>query len=378
MVVLLVDALGWSLASRTPGFAAMLEHRRELATVLGFSSGALPTLFTGRLPEEHGRFLMYRRANGSTPFSGFGATGLLPGRVQKSWRLTRTLTRLVKARGVHGYFNLYDVPRRLLPEFDLPERRDPFAAKGLPGGALWDTLDRRNLPWRGWNWRTPETENLAALEQRVREGDEAFLFCYTADLDHQQHVEGPSGAGVAACMTRYHEAIARIERAARERGQTVWIYLLSDHGMVAVTRCVDVMGELARLPLAWPRDYLPFFDSTFARFWWRAPEARERVRAALAATGWGRWLDDDRLAREGARFPGREYGDDLFLLDPGVLMVPSFMGDRPLAAMHGYDPAHPDMTALLWSNRPIPEGVRHLKQVRGFLESELDAREAAA
>ena len=57
-------------------------------------------------------------------------------------------------------------------------------------------------------------------------------------------------------------------------------------------------------------------------------------------------------------------------------MVPSFMGRRPLAAMHGYDPSHPDMAALLWSNRPVPESVRRLADVRGFLESELDRMQA--
>jgi hypothetical protein len=41
--------------------------------------------------------------------------------------------------------------------------------------------------------------------------------------------------------------------------------------------------------------------------------------------------------------------------------------------MHGYDPSHPDMAALLMSNRPIPETVRHLTDVRGFLEAELAA-----
>lgn len=373
MIVLLVDALGWSLAARTPGFAGGLAHRRELATVLGFSSGALPTLFTGRLPAEHGRFLMFRRANGGTPFAGFGATALLPERVQRSWKLTRALTGLVKARGVRGYFNLYDVPRRLLPEFDLPEKDDPFAAGGLPGGALWDTLERRGLRWRGWNWRTPETESLAALARAAAEGSEDFLFCYTAELDARQHREGRSGPGVAECLARYDRALAAI--AADVPG--AWIYLLSDHGMVEVERCVDVMGALAALPVSWPRDYLPFFDSTFARFWWRTAGARERVRETLAATGWGRWLDDERLAKEGAAFPRREYGEDLFLLDPGVLMVPSFMGRTPVRAMHGYDPAHPDMTALLWSNRPIPPHVRHLRQVREYLEAELDAREAA-
>ncbi|MCC6650464.1 MAG: hypothetical protein IT348_04880, partial [Candidatus Eisenbacteria bacterium] len=73
-----------------------------------------------------------------------------------------------------------------------------------------------------------------------------------------------------------------------------------------------------------------------------------------------------------------EYGDDIFLLRPGALLVPSFMGSRPVAAMHGYDAGHPDMTALLASNRPLPEGVRHLADLRAFLERELDALLAEA
>jgi hypothetical protein len=115
-----------------------------------------------------------------------------------------------------------------------------------------------------------------------------------------------------------------------------------------------------------------------ARFWWRGEKGRRAVLEALSAEPAGRWLEDGELARLGASFPGREYGDAIFLLHPGVLMVPSFMGRRPLAAMHGYDPSHPDMAALLWSNRPVPESVRRLADVRGFLESELDLLQAEA
>src|SRR5439155_8113768 len=136
---------------------------------------------------------------------------------------------------------------------------------------------------------------------------------------------------------------------------------------------VDVMATLARLRWHWPGDYLPFFDSTMARFWWRRPEAREAVREALGGLPGGRWLSPAALAREGAAFPGNDYGEDLWLLDPGCLLVPSFMGPRPVAAMHGYDPAHPEMAAALLSTRPVPEGIGHLREVRGFLEAELDA-----
>jgi len=110
-----------------------------------------------------------------------------------------------------------------------------------------------------------------------------------------------------------------------------------------------------------------------ARFWWRGTTARDRVRAALREEPAGRWLDDGELEREGCRFPDREYGDDVFLLDPGRLMVPSFMGSRPVRAMHGYAPSHPDMAALLWSNRPVGPEVGRLTDVRGFLERELEA-----
>ncbi|HET7226301.1 MAG TPA: nucleotide pyrophosphatase, partial [Candidatus Eisenbacteria bacterium] len=91
----------------------------------------------------------------------------------------------------------------------------------------------------------------------------------------------------------------------------------------------------------------------------------------------GRWLEAAERRAAGIADPA--WGDDIFLLDPGVLLCPSFMGESPVAAMHGYDPAHADMAALLWSNRPIPPHVRHLTDVRGFLEAELDqlAREAA-
>lgn len=381
MVVLLVDALGWELAQRTPRLLAALPHRRRIETILGFSSGALPTLFTGRPPAEHGRWLMYRRAGASvfeggspSPFAGFGALRHLPRRLQRSWKLGRLLDRVVEWRGVRGYFQLYQVPRGLLPEFDLAERDDIFEPGGLPGDSLWDALERDHVPWRGWNWRSPEAGAMQALAAQLASGDEEFLFCYTAELDADLHREGSFGAGVRQRLEAYAGWLRRLEDLAARRGEELWVYLLSDHGMVDVHASIDVMGALDGLPVRWPRDYLAFFDSTMARFWWRSGAARAAVRAALERRSGGRWLDEAALEAAGARFEGREYGEDIYLLDPGVLMVPSFMGDTPVAAMHGYDPSHPDMAALLMSNRPIPEAVSHLTDVRAFLESELARR----
>lgn len=377
-VLLVVDALGWELARGAPGFARGLRSRRRLETVLGFSTGALPTLFTGRMPAEHGRWVMYRRAGPVSCFRGFGALRWLPRRARDSWRLGRVLHRVVQRRGVRGYFQLYEVPRSLLERFDLGERDDIFAPGGLPVDSLWDSLARRGLPWAHWDWRTPEPVAMAALERRLTDGDERLLVLYTADLDALLHREGSGGTGVRERLARYSVWLERLESLARARGDTLWLYVVSDHGMVDVARHVDVMGRLASLAPKMPRDYLAFYDSTMARFWWGEPRARELVRAKLGGLP-GRWLETEALARMGCGFADRAYGDDVFLLEPGVLLVPSFMGSAPVAAMHGYDPSHPDMAALLLSNRPVREGVTRLADVRGWLEDELDAlgREAA-
>jgi hypothetical protein len=372
MVVLLVDALGWELARARPGCFPGLEQRRRLETILGFSSGALPTIFTGALPREHGRWLMYQRARNGTPFANFGALAALPKRVRQSPTMSRLLTRVVSRRGVRGYFHLYDVPRERLPEFDLAERGDIFAPGGLPGVSLWDALERRRIAWRGWNWRTQEAQNLADLIGHLERSDASFLFCYTADLDALLHREGSRGEGVRDRLKRYEEFVTRVLDTGR-RGAPVWLYVLSDHGMVDVTRTADLAATLDALPYRAPHDYLSFLDSTVVRFWWRNAAARGAVESALAASGAGRWLTPADLEAAGCDFADHRYGESLFLLDPGVLLVPSFMGSSPLAAMHGYDPAHPDMAAGLWSNRPIGERVRHLSDLRAHFESELDA-----
>lgn len=370
MLVLFVDALGWQLAGRDPSFLPELPHRRALGTILGFSSGALPTAFTGALPREHGRWLMYRRASGPGAFAGFDHLRWLPARLRRSWRLTGVLTSLVRRRGVRGYFNLYDVPRDELARFDLPERDDIFAPGGLPLRSLWDDFEELGVRWRGWNWRTPEARAFDELEASLEQPELDVLFLYTADLDALLHHEGSRGARVRERLGVYGQRVRRALAASARAGRELRVYVCSDHGMVDVTRTVDVMAAVDATGLTRGREFVAFYDSTFARFWWREPRAREAVHRALVSVGGGRWLTASELADAGADFPDQRYGEDLWLADPGVLLVPSFMGSRPLAAMHGYDAGHPDMLAMLASNRPLPESVRHLTDLRGFLRDE--------
>jgi len=74
----------------------------------------------------------------------------------------------------------------------------------------------------------------------------------------------------------------------------------------------------------------------------------------LALEGKGRRLDAPQLRAFGCYFPDGSYGDDIFLADPGVLIVPSFMGARRIAAMHGYHPEDRFSRGVFMTDAPMP------------------------
>jgi hypothetical protein len=168
-------------------------------------------------------------------------------------------------------------------------------------------------------------------------GDDSVLFLYTAELDALMHRTGISDTAVAKKLRGYERFIGSILQLCRRSGRELSIYVLSDHGMTDVHTAFDIWGQLTRAGLRLGKDYLAFFDSTMARFWC---DRRVKTAAAeiLAQAGAGRELTDDELSAGGCLFEDRSYGDAIFVANPGVMFVPSFMGGAKIAAMHGYDP----------------------------------------
>ena len=62
----LIDALGWEYLKDREFLSDICPYRTPLRTVLGFSSGAIPSLLTGTLPQSHGHWnLFYYDPEGS-------------------------------------------------------------------------------------------------------------------------------------------------------------------------------------------------------------------------------------------------------------------------------------------------------------------------
>ena len=374
-LVFLIDALGYEIVDRV-GFCREILPAGPIRvrSILGFSSGAIPTILTGRLPSEHGHWSMYRRNTGAGIFDRYRGLLRLAGAIPRgSWRVRKWLSDRLRRDGVSGYFSLYEVPLGLLPRFDLCERRNIYRPGAFDGGieSLFDRLEREGSSYRVWDWSVPDDRALREMEVAAREGGERLLLFYSSVLDATMHLHGPDSEATRIRLGEYEKGIAGVVEAARAGGRSPRIRIFGDHGMAPVRSHLDLLGLLRSVDARAPEDYLVFVDSTMGRFWFRDAGARRKILDLLRGRDEGRWLEAAEMERLGVAFPGREYGEEVFLAEPGVLIVPSFMGSEPIAGMHGYHPDDPDSDTVLLAD-PVPaRPVRTIGDLMGLLLDDL-------
>jgi len=378
VLIFMIDALGAVQAANGSFLAEPLlpeleQPRAPIRSVLGYSSAAIPTIMTGQPPDRHGHFSMYRLAQGDGVFRGFGPWLRLAERAGRGgWRIRRWMTGYLRRRGITGYFALYDIPLGLLPRFDLCQRRDLYAPGAFPQlRALPDFMQERARP-RVWNWAVPEDRAFHEMEGEIRRGEGNVLFLYTPGLDSIMHAHGPEGEATRRRLRDYGKTISRLISLAREGGRDVRVFVFGDHGMAPVTGRRDLWAELKGLPFSMPRDYLAFLDSTMARFWFFDDAARREIGRLLQSLDYGRVLTDAELQGLGVYFPAREYGETIFLLREGEILVPSFVAGEGVAGMHGYHPDDRCSSTTLLTNVALPAYPRDLIELHAVLRREIE------
>jgi hypothetical protein len=202
------------------------------------------------------------------------------------------------------------------------------------------------------DYSTPETQAFDELEAALEEGKTRFNLVYTAGLDSALHDAGSMDPSIGEKLAWYSRRIEGLV----SRFPGVRFAVLGDHGMCDVTDHIDLIGSVEKARLRIPDDYIPFYDSTMARFGLRGGGAEARLRDALTGVRGGRILEEEELRDLGVFFPDSEFGDIIFLCDPGVIILPSYMGGTPVKGMHGYHPDASCMYSLMLSNfGSVPE-----------------------
>jgi hypothetical protein len=343
-IVILIDALGYEIVEKHRFRPTGLSKPASVETVLGFSQAALTTILTGLEPDRHGLWMMYAFAGRRSPF---GWLRMVP--LSSERRLLRNTIRWVLDHiyRIDSYYSLYSIPKGILSHLDLPARGRMFGPGGAdPARNIFDDIERRGGMWRTWDYRLDEEEAFDALERSVERGDGGFRLLYTAGLDAVMHRYGTGDERVGCLLEWYSDRIERI--IAKSKGERVVV--LGDHGMCDVRDHLDLIQMVDTLGLRIPGDFIPFYDSTMARFRVRTEGAGKRLKELLGGLERGHLLENGEAERLGVLYPDGRFGDLLFLVDPGTIILPSYMGKERVAAMHGYHPESPCMHSALLSN----------------------------
>jgi predicted AlkP superfamily pyrophosphatase or phosphodiesterase len=366
-----VDALGWQIAEGSGAFPQLDVVRQPVATQLGYSCACIPTILTGSLPEQHGHWNQFYRPRERPTFRGYRWLRHLPGNLRIPGRLQPFVSRFLKRRtGLKGYFSIYSLPLQRWHEFEPCEHENLFEPGAFPNtGSVIDDAFASDQAVHVSDWRVPESQRWEALSADLRGGRQLdWAFLYLADLDGVLHRNAWPSSSAREKIRADQSRLDTLLRLARGLGYRVECAVISDHGMTRCNDQVDLRGSLQRaIPQREGRDYQAFYDSTMARFWSEDPELLRRIQTVLSETRGVRLLSEEELRLHGVYFEGQEYGQVIALADPGVLIVPSDMGRRPLVGMHGYDPTHPTSAAVLLTNFEPTTRVEHLRDLRGLM-----------
>ncbi|MGH7925167.1 MAG: alkaline phosphatase family protein [Candidatus Binatus sp.] len=372
-IFVLMDALGWEWIKEHPFLQQVAPYRRPLDSVLGFSTAAIPSILTGRFPQEHGRLSLFHRANGHSPFDKLRLIcALPPWMVENRYARFGVKTIARRLNHLNGYFQLYGVPLSYLPKLDVCEKRNIYAPGGIPGStSIFDLLQNGGISYKTYCYHDgTDDQLLASMEADLRAGAAKFYFLYLAELDHFLHHHADDRAAAGRVLEKYSAALARLHEIATKTYGAADIHVFGDHGMAPTLATIDVQARLAALPIS-AADYLCLLDSTMARFWFFSVNARELVTNALKDVDGGRWLESEDLIKLHAWFPDGKYGEQIFLTESGTVIAPCHMGVRAPAGMHGFLPSAPHSRSAFVSSVDYGDSLRQITDIFGVMKAQV-------
>jgi predicted AlkP superfamily pyrophosphatase or phosphodiesterase len=359
-IFVLIDALGWRFVEGRDFLIDLLPYRSPLRTVLGFSSGAIPTILTGVPPAVTGHWNLFYYDPTGSPFRWLRFVQFLPDAVLDH-RVTRKIIKEL-GRRILGMGPLFEcsVSPRFLPWFNYVEKKNIYDAGGIAGSSsIFDQLKRKGIPYRVYSYHhLSDAEILRQAVNDIQSREASFFFLYLSEMDMFLHMHCKEPENIEKRLQWYDASLRRVFEAARQIDPDASMTVISDHGMTPVEHRYDVVKGIDDLGLKVAADYLAVYDSTMARFWFFNDSARQAIRRHLENLPCGRIVPDQELRQLGVFFTDRRFGELIFLLHPGWLLSKSdFNGKGWMPnGMHGYHPedSYSDGIFLSSSEPPVP------------------------
>ena len=366
-IFILIDALGWNYIENRSFLDEIVNTKQRVKSILGFSSGVIPSILTGKYPQEHKHWSLYYYSKELSPFRWVKNFLWLPDFLINN-RVSRKLVEEVSKRAFRckGYFETYVIPIKYLLLFDIYEKRNIYQPGAIRGAfSLFDVLKKQKVDYKCYNYTNAkgDMDILSLTEENLRNSSSPFYFLYLCESDAMLHRHCKNSELTNSMIDKYEKCIYQIYKSALENFKKVNLFVISDHGMAPVTHSFDIQNEIKSLGLRMPEDYAVFYDATMARFWFFNDRAKEKIILFLKGKSYGKILSEKEMKENGCYFLDDMYGEVIFLMNDGYVINPSFMGNRAPEGMHGYGVENESMDATFLSNS---DKDYQLKDVKDF------------
>ena len=290
--------------------------------------------------------------------------------------ITSTIAHRLVKKAVRRH--VANIPFRYLPYFRLGSIKvydaEKFRHPTLFGRFGFEVITGESVHHLGIGNRDEEVFSRGLTA--VRAGGNVYLsFVDYDNLCHRHGVQSRKMRDWLKILDHRVQLLVDTFEAAHEgRGS---VFVVSDHGMLDVREGFHLPIEETFGP-AHPDDYLFFPDSVMCRVWSPRPERREAIAAWFRGLGKGHLLTEEE--RAGWGIVSRDFGDLLFVLDPGIVFQQNFHGWRIPRAMHGYHPEdYSQWGVLLARNAPLvpTESVVSSLDAYRLFEATLQAQDRA-
>ena len=332
------------------------NYYSELGTMLGYSAGIHPSIWTSKFQEDHGKFLVYSFEEDKSPFKWMKGLTYVPSIIRRVG-----ISALKFPFYASKHKNLFPewYKQKILP---VPASVDPKQAghfnynQSLDYDPTFFTILKENeisMFSCATGTHPLYGEGIKIEDWAVTDNVVDHFFVY--ETDPVGHYNGPTSIEIHDIMARLDTKIAAMYAEAKEKFGDVNLFIFSDHGMVEVKGSVNVKEVVDKLPLKPVKDYLVFYDSTMVRFKVKDNAVKQQIIDAVSQIENVNHLDETLQEKYKIRFDDDKWGNLMFLVDPGFRVFPDYFAPVKFntKGMHGYWPDHKDSLGVLLCNRDL-------------------------
>jgi len=346
-IIVCLDAFRYDYLKKAKFLRELSEKyaHGKLETILGFR-GIPATFLTGKMPFEHCVWTNFVFSKNSElkhykNFNFFEGT-FLENSARNLMNLDFNFNRLIKKKSF--FLKIPNIPFNLMNKFEFVLNKDLGEKNILPFKTLFDFLREKKISFEYFDWPLHRVNDSVHFDLLVKNNDRSLFKHYISSieknnshvyyfsfwgLDKYGHEFGPNSVQLKNKIKEIDYYCEKIFNSLRNEDSFIF---WSDHGMTEVKQTVDITQKISGLDI----DY--FLDSTIARFKTKNKLEKEQIKKRLAGNK-GHFLSNAEKKYFGINFSDSRYGNEFFLLNPGVILLPNFFqGNESAKGMHGYAP----------------------------------------